>query len=118
MDERSELYERRFELPIVIAALLVIPIIVIEQSSPGEPWSTLAIVGNWVVWSMFLAEVVVMLAIVPDRGRWLREHPLEIAIVVLTPPFLPASLPQDSASASGTRSRSSCSSGWMASRPP
>jgi voltage-gated potassium channel len=92
MDERSELYERRFELPIVIAALLVIPIIVIEQSSPGEPWSTLAAVGNWVVWFMFLAEVVVMLAVVPDRARWLREHPLEIAIVVLTPPFLPASL--------------------------
>jgi voltage-gated potassium channel len=33
-----------------------------------------------------------MLAVVPDRGRWLRTHPLEVAIVVLTPPFLPASL--------------------------
>ena len=33
-----------------------------------------------------------MLAVVPDRRRWLREHLLEIAIVVLTPPFLPASL--------------------------
>lgn len=92
MDDRSARYERRFELPIVIAALLVIPILVIEQSSPGEPWTTLAAVGNWVVWLFFLAEVVVMLAVVPDRRRWLRAHPLEIAIVVLTPPFLPASL--------------------------
>jgi voltage-gated potassium channel len=33
-----------------------------------------------------------MLAVVPDRGRWLRSHPLEVAIVILTPPFLPASL--------------------------
>ncbi len=33
-----------------------------------------------------------MLTIVPDRRRWLREHLLEIAIVLLTPPFLPASL--------------------------
>jgi voltage-gated potassium channel len=33
-----------------------------------------------------------MLAVVPDRGRWLRDHPLEVAIVVLTPPFAPASL--------------------------
>jgi voltage-gated potassium channel len=39
-----------------------------------------------------LVEVVVMLAVVPDRKRWLRENPLEVAIVVLTPPFLPASL--------------------------
>jgi voltage-gated potassium channel len=44
------------------------------------------------IWSLFLAEVLVMLAVVPDRGRWLRKHPLEIAIVVLTPPFLPAGL--------------------------
>jgi voltage-gated potassium channel len=92
MDERSAGYERRFELPLVIAALLVIPIIIIEQSSPGEPWTTLAAVGNWVVWFLFLAEVVVMLAVVPDRRQWLRAHPLEIVIVVLTPPFLPASL--------------------------
>jgi voltage-gated potassium channel len=90
--EREERIERRFELPIVVAALLVIPIIVVEQASAGEPWSTLAAVGNWLVWLLFLAEVVVMLAIVPDRGRWLRTHPLEVAIVVLTPPFLPASL--------------------------
>ena len=92
MEERSKRFERRFELPIVIAALLVIPILVIEQSSPGEPWSTLAVVGNWVVWCMFLAELVVMLAAVPNRSRWLREHPLEVAIVLLTPPFLPASV--------------------------
>jgi voltage-gated potassium channel len=92
VDERAELIERRFELPIVLGALLVIPILVAEQTSPGEPWETLAAVGNWLVWLLFLAEVVVMLAVVPDRGRWLRTHPLEVAIVVLTPPFLPASL--------------------------
>jgi len=42
IDERSARYERRFELPIVIAALLVIPIIIIERSSPGDPWTKLA----------------------------------------------------------------------------
>ena len=29
-----------------------------------------------------------MLAVVPSKRLWLREHPLEVAIVVLTPPFL------------------------------
>ncbi|MBA2513228.1 MAG: two pore domain potassium channel family protein [Solirubrobacterales bacterium] len=33
-----------------------------------------------------------MLAVVPDRWRWLRSHPLEVVIVLLTPPFLPSSL--------------------------
>jgi voltage-gated potassium channel len=76
----------------LLAALLVIPTIVIEQSDVGEPWDTVAVVLNWATWLAFLAEAVIMLAVVPDRSRWLRDHPLEVAIVVLTPPFLPASL--------------------------
>jgi voltage-gated potassium channel len=92
VDERTQRIERRFEKPIVIAALLVIPVIVLERTGSGPPWTTIAIVANWLIWGLFLAEVVVMVKVVPDRRRWLREHPLEIAIVVLTPPFLPASL--------------------------
>lgn len=33
-----------------------------------------------------------MLRVVDDRWRWLRDHPLEVAILLLTPPFLPPSL--------------------------
>jgi voltage-gated potassium channel len=35
---------------------------------------------------------VIMLRVVPDRGRWLRDHPLDLAIVIFTPPFLPTSI--------------------------
>jgi voltage-gated potassium channel len=92
MNERSERIARRFEVPVLIAALLVIPVIAIEQASPGEPWRTLAAVTNWLIWLVFLAELLAMLAVVPDRWRWLRSHPLDVAIVVLTPPFMPSSL--------------------------
>lgn len=92
MNERARRAERLFEVPILVAALLVIPVIAIEQSPVGEPWDTIATVGNWLIWLAFLAEVLVMLALVSDRRRWLADHPLEVAIVVLTPPFLPASL--------------------------
>jgi voltage-gated potassium channel len=92
VDERSRLIERRLEWPMLVAALLVIPAIVIEQSEVAEPWDTVAVVLNWATWLAFLAELVIMLAVVPDRSRWLRAHPLEVAIVLLTPPFLPASL--------------------------
>jgi voltage-gated potassium channel len=44
------------------------------------------------IWLAFVAEVVIMLRVVPDRARWLRDHPLDLAIVIFTPPFLPASL--------------------------
>lgn len=76
----------------LIAALLVIPVIGIEESSLGDPWDTLAAVTNWIIWLAFGLELAVMLAVVPSRGRWLREHPIEVAIVALTPPFAPALL--------------------------
>jgi voltage-gated potassium channel len=92
MDERSQRIAQRFEVPMIVAAVLVIPVIVIEESPVGEPWDTIAAVLNWAIWLAFLAEAVVMLAVVPDRWRWVREHPLEVVVVVLTPPFLPATL--------------------------
>src|SRR4051812_9338265 len=84
--------ERRLEKPLLIAALLTIPAIILDQSNLGDGWSTVGTVLNWTAWSAFLAEVVLMLSVTPDRARWLRTHPLDVVIVVLTPPFLPASL--------------------------
>jgi voltage-gated potassium channel len=92
MDRRLQELEARFELPMLIAALLVIPAIAIEQSSAGKPWDTLAIVLNWSIWLAFALELVVMIRAAQRPGRWLRDHPLEVAIVLFTPPFLPASL--------------------------
>ena len=76
----------------LVAALLVIPAIAIETSDVGEPWDTIAVVINWGTWLAFLTEALLMLSAVDDRRGWLRDHPLEIAIVILTPPFLPPSL--------------------------
>jgi voltage-gated potassium channel len=92
MDERARRFERAFELPMLVAALLVIPVMVVEQSDRGEEWRTLAGFVNWAIWIAFAVELVVMLVVVRDRRAWLRAHPLEVAIVVLTPPLLPASL--------------------------
>jgi voltage-gated potassium channel len=92
VNDRAERMERRLELPLLLAALLTIPTIAIEQSNAGQPWDTIAIGLNWTIWLAFVAEMVLMLRVVSDRGRWLRAHPLDLAIVILTPPFLPASL--------------------------
>jgi voltage-gated potassium channel len=92
VDERSERWARRFDWIVLGAATLVIPVIAVEQSDVGEPLRTIAGITNWIIWLAFLAEVVTMLIVVPSRTRWLRQNPLEIAIVVLTPPFLPAAL--------------------------
>jgi voltage-gated potassium channel len=88
VDERSERVAKRFERPLLVAAVLTIPVTILQLLPPADPWRTIADVTNWLIWLAFLAELVVMLAVVPSKRAWLRDHPLEVVIVVLTPPFL------------------------------
>lgn len=81
-----------FKWPIMIAALLVVPAIAVENANLGSTWNTIAATLNWLIWSAFAAEFVVLLAVSPNRWHWLRTHPLDVAIVLLTPPFGPAAL--------------------------
>jgi voltage-gated potassium channel len=92
MNHRAEAIEQRFELATLIAALLVVPTLIIESSDLGQPWDTIALVLNWATWLTFAAEAVVMLVVVDNPWLWLRNHPLELAIVLCTPPFLPPEL--------------------------
>jgi hypothetical protein len=39
---------------------------------------------NWLIWLAFFAELVTMLALAPDRARYLLLNPIDLAIVVLT----------------------------------
>jgi voltage-gated potassium channel len=75
VDARAERWQKRFELPVLIAALLVIPLIALEQSDVGEPWRTVAVVLNWSTWLVFALEAVVMIALA--RWAWIRTHPLD-----------------------------------------
>src|SRR3954447_24538471 len=90
--DRAEWWARRLSGPMLVVALLVIPALVIEGSSVGPTWHSVAVDLNWVVWLAFAAESVWLLWLAPNKRAWLREHPLDVAIVVLTPPFGPAAL--------------------------
>jgi voltage-gated potassium channel len=92
MDERSMGIQRRLEFPMALAALLTVPMVAISESHPGGALEATAHFLNWATWLAFLFELVVMLAVVPDRGAWLRHHPLDLFLVVFTPPVLPPGL--------------------------
>lgn len=91
-EHQSERLAAAFEWPMLIASLLVVPTIAIENAGLGPGWTAVATILNWAIWLAFLTEFVVLLAVAPNRGRWLAKHPLEVAIVVLTPPFGPPGL--------------------------
>ena len=92
MNERARQIEKRLEGPLLIAALLTIPVIVIELGDTGPGLRLLGDILNGISWSAFLAEVVIMLRVVDDKKQWLRDHPLDLAIVLFTAPLLPAVL--------------------------
>jgi voltage-gated potassium channel len=80
------------QVPLIVAALLAIPTIIVQESEIGGFWDTLAAVLDWCIWAVFAANLVIMLFLVPDRRRWLIDNPIDVLIVVLTPPFLPATM--------------------------
>jgi voltage-gated potassium channel len=82
--------ERRLDVILLAAASAVIPVILIEQSHAGSEWKSAAAVANWIIWILFAGEAALMLAFSTDRGGWARRHKLELAVVVLRPPVLPA----------------------------
>jgi voltage-gated potassium channel len=91
-NNREARVAKRFEVPIFVAALLVLPTLVIDAAHVGHGWKVFGGALNWIVWLAFAAEAVTTLAVSSARMKWVRSHPLEIVIVLLTPPFLPASL--------------------------
>jgi voltage-gated potassium channel len=92
MDARSTRIAERLETPMLIAAALTLPMVAITESKPGGWLETGATILNWATWLAFALELTIMLAVVPDRRTWLRHHPLDATIVLLTPPLLPAAL--------------------------
>ena len=80
----------RLEWPMLGLALLVIPAIAIENANVGSSWHEAAVALNWIIWIAFIAEFVALVVTAPRRWQWLKMHPLDLAIIILTPPFSPA----------------------------
>jgi voltage-gated potassium channel len=89
---RAERVANWLRVPLIVAALLAIPTIIVQESDLGGFWEILAAGLDWCIWAMFAANLAIMLSIVPDRRRWLIENPLDVLIVVFTPPFLPVTM--------------------------
>jgi voltage-gated potassium channel len=88
VEDRAAVAARRFHNPLIVAAVLTIPATILELTHVGQPWQTVADVLDWGTWLAFLSEAVVMLAVSKRRAAWLVHHPLEVGIVLLTPPFV------------------------------
>ena len=87
-DAREIMWAKRLEWPVLVAAAMVIPELIIEDHNPTGGLAVACTVANYVIWSAFALEVAIMLAVTTDRKRWCRTHWLDILITVATPPFV------------------------------
>lgn len=87
-EARTSTARRYFEKPLLVAAVLSIPTTILQFTQGSEPLHILGETLNWLIWLAFLAELVTMLALAPNRARYLLLNPIDLAIVVLTPPFI------------------------------
>lgn len=84
-------WERQADLPMLVLALASIPLMVLEVVS-HETVAATARFANWVIWALFLADLLVRLYLTTsNRWRYLASHWYDVAIVGLSvvPVFQP-----------------------------
>jgi voltage-gated potassium channel len=82
-----ERFERMTAVPMLVLSLAVIPLLVIPLVMDLAPrWEAGFFAADWLIWAAFAAEYLIRLFLAPARWRFIRTHPLDLALVVL--PFL------------------------------
>jgi voltage-gated potassium channel len=84
--------DARLRIPLTIAALLVIPDLILQEQPLSHAWHTVAVIGDWAIWLAFFVEFAAIVLLAEDWRSWLRRFPLALPMLVLTPPFAPAAL--------------------------
>jgi voltage-gated potassium channel len=86
--EESGRVHTPFEPLVLAATLALIPVLIIESDATSSGWQLFAEIANWLIWAVFLTELVTVLVVAQRKKAALRAHWLDVAIVVLTVPLL------------------------------
>jgi voltage-gated potassium channel len=84
--------DARLRIPLAIAALLVIPDLILEEQPLRDSWHTVAVIANWAIWLAFFVEFAAILTLASDWRAWMRKYPLALPMLILTPPFAPGAV--------------------------
>jgi voltage-gated potassium channel len=82
-----ERFERAVELPLLVLALAMIPLLLVPLVVDlGETAEAAIVTADWFIWAAFAFEYVVRLALTEQRSRFVRREWPDLLIIVL--PFL------------------------------
>ena len=80
--EESGKVRHSFEALVLVCALLMLPAVLIQDSSLRSPWTTLSWVLGTLVWLAFSIELALTLHYATDRRAALRAHWADVVVVV------------------------------------
>lgn len=86
MDEQQAAQARRWEKPAVIAALCVVPYLLVNHYADSATWEDISDVVYLLLWAFFVVEVLAMLRITPDKSTWVAQNVIDVTVLVLTAP--------------------------------
>jgi hypothetical protein len=73
---------------IFFLALLLIPVLLLEETSADSGVVRAATLANAIIWGLFAIDYAVDLSRAPDRGAHVRSHWFDLAVIVVSPPLL------------------------------
>ena len=86
-EELRQRLDRYLDLPLALASVVVVLLVIIQLTGEvGEPWRGRLEALSWCLWGMFFFEFAAKFALAPVKRRYLREHPLDVLVLLL--PFL------------------------------
>jgi len=73
---------------IFFLALLMVPVLLLEETSTDPGVVGAATAANAVIWCLFALDYAIDLWRAPDRGAHIRSHWFDLAVIVVSPPLL------------------------------
>ncbi|HEV8656006.1 MAG TPA: ion transporter [Candidatus Limnocylindria bacterium] len=73
---------------IFFLALLLVPVLLFEETSPDPAVVGAATIANAVIWVLFALDYAIDLWRAHDRGAHVRSHWFDLAVIVVSPPLL------------------------------
>ena len=74
--------EKFFQVPVMVAVVMLIPVLILEYSSDFD--NDVAILLNWVIWSVFLLEYSVLFFLASSKREFVKSHKIELFILIFS----------------------------------
>ena len=89
-DELAQKLEKIIETPMIVLAIIIIPIVLIELEilSTNAQIVSIATMIDDIIWFIFLFEYIILLSLYNDKVGYTKKSWLNLLIIILSPPLI------------------------------